>query len=340
MIITQTPLRISLLGGGTDLPAFYNREIGAVLSCTIDKYIYVIAKARYDDRLRAGYTRTELVDRVEDLEHDLVREAFRMAGISGGVEVSTLADIPTRGSGLGSSSAVSVGLLHALWVHLGRLPSRRDLAEWACELELTRLLRPIGKQDQYATAYGGLRYLEFAGDGVRVGDRLGDPDTLRRLSESLLLFYTGQTRPSSRVLTEQDDNTERNRETLRAMKSLADAARDAIESGDVDAIGPLMHEGWVRKRTLARGIANPDIDAMYEAALCAGATGGKLCGAGGGGFVLVYAPPANREAVRHALAGYSELEFVIEPSGTRVLANVTRGPAWQRRQPQVDEPTP
>jgi D-glycero-alpha-D-manno-heptose-7-phosphate kinase len=329
VIITQTPLRVSFLGGGTDMTAFCRDEPGAVVSCTIDKYVYVIAKERYDRRLRAGYTRTELVDHVEELEHDLVRESFRMAGIDGGVEVSTLADIPTRGSGLGSSSAVTVGLLHALWVYLGRLPGRRELAERACELELDRLLRPAGRQDQYAAAYGGLRYLQFQGASAEVSERIRAPDTLRALNESLLLFFTGRTRSSSHILADQNGRMAQNRSALRLMKGLADAARDSLLAGDVPAIGPLMHEGWTLKRGLSERITDGDIDRLYASARRSGATGGKLCGAGGGGFLLLFVPAEFREAVRLALAGLPELSFSLESSGTRVLANVGRGPAWQ-----------
>jgi D-glycero-alpha-D-manno-heptose-7-phosphate kinase len=324
VIITQTPLRISFLGGGTDFPAFYAGEPGGVVSSTIDKYIFVILKYRFDDLIRVGYTRTEMVDDVVEVEHDLVREALRITGIEGGVEVATMADIPSRGSGLGSSSSVSVALLHAMWAYRGVLPTREQLARGACEIEIERLGRPIGKQDQYAAAYGGLRYIAFEGDEVRPERLDVEPDLPRRLGERLMLFFTGIARQSSDVLAEQEANIEARRADLRTLARLACHGREALMRRDLDGFGALMHEGWQLKRGLASRVTNDRIDAMYGLARAAGAIGGKISGAGGGGFLLLYTPPERQEAVRAALHGLSELEFGLEPEGSLVMLNSRR----------------
>ncbi|MCB0217171.1 MAG: GHMP kinase [Chloroflexi bacterium] len=325
MIITQAPLRISLLGGGSDFPAFFAAEEGCVLSSAIDKYISVVLKRRFDARIRVGYTRTELVDDVAMLEHDLVREAMRITGIRAGVELATLADIPSRGSGLGSSSTVSVALLHAMWSHLGVLPSRRRLAEAACALEIERLGRPIGVQDQYASAYGGLNLICFSGDAVRVEPVSDDERLARRLGERLLLFFTGVTRASASVLNEQQANIEARRPLLRRMAAQAREACAALRAGELDALGELMHEGWQLKRQLASGVSNPELDALYARARAAGAAGGKIAGAGGGGFLLLYCTPERQADLRAELSALSELEFALEREGATVLLHQRRG---------------
>lgn len=324
MIVVQTPLRISFLGGGTDFPEFYSSESGHTLSSTIDTSVFVILKRRFDDKIRVGYTRSELVDRPEDLEHDLVREALKLTGVSRGVEIATMADVSSLGSGLGSSSSVSVGLLHALWQHRGILPSRNQLAQGAVDIELRRLGRSMGVQDQYAAAYGGLRFTTFEGDTVITERVKADVALRRRLDERLLLFFTGVTRLSGSVLDEQRANIEANRTTLREMAAMAKSGRDALESGDLDAIGHLMDEGWRLKRGLASRVTNPDLDRMYEAARGAGALGGKICGAGGGGFLLVYCAPELQADVRAALDGVVELEFHLESEGSLVMLDDRR----------------
>jgi D-glycero-alpha-D-manno-heptose-7-phosphate kinase len=324
MIITQTPLRISLLGGGTDFPDFYATEPGAVLSATIDKYVYVVLKPRFDERIRVGYTRTELVQDVSALEHDLVREALRLTGIRQGVEVSTMADIPTRGSGLGSSSTVSVGLLHAMWTYLGDLPSHERLAEGACCIELERLGRPGGKQDQYAAAFGGLRFITFKGERVEVAPAGSGPGLARRLGERLLLFYTGLTRRSADVLHEQRHNIEASRPALRRLRQLAEQGREALCAGQLDELGALLHDSWQLKRGLASRVTSGAIDDLYETARRAGALGGKISGAGGGGFLLLYCQPERQATLRAALDGYQELEFSLEDGGSLVLLNDRR----------------
>jgi D-glycero-alpha-D-manno-heptose-7-phosphate kinase len=325
VIVIQTPLRVGLVGGGTDLPGYYREHGGRVLNAAIDKYIYVIVKQRFDDEIYINYSRKEIVSRVEDIEHELVREALYMTGVRGGVEITTLADIPSAGSGLGSSSAVTVGLLHALLAYGGRQVTARELAERACTIEIDRCRKPIGKQDQYAAAYGGICDLRFGpGDRVEV-DRITLSPQLRRLmSNELLLFYTGITRSANTILNEQSANTVDRLPQLAELRDLAGEAADGLRSGDADAVGVAMNKSWEAKRTLASGISNSQIDQAVEDALAAGATGAKVTGAGGGGFLLVVCPLERQRAVRDALSEMAEFPITIDPFGSRVVFNVHR----------------
>jgi len=325
MIIVQTPLRVSFFGGGTDFPAFYKAEGGCVLSTAIDKYIFVTVKRRFDRKLRVGYTKTEMVDSLDEIQHELIREALRKAGIVEGVEVTTMGDIPSAGSGLGSSSTVTVGALHATYSYLGNLVSAETLARQACEIEIDILKKPIGVQDQYIAAYGGLRFMEFTREGeVRVEKVETDRSLRRRLNENTMLFYTGIARRSGQILSEQKDNIEQRRAVLCEMKRIAQTAHDALLAGSVDTIGELLHESWQLKKQLASKISNGLLDEMYERARNAGAIGGKITGAGGGGFLLLYCPHAKQEAVRSALSHLQELPFKMEADGTKVVFNYQR----------------
>ncbi|HET9118208.1 MAG TPA: GHMP kinase [Pseudonocardiaceae bacterium] len=325
MIITQTPLRIGLLGGGTDLPDYYREHGGRVLNCAIDKYVYVIVKQRFDDDIYLNYSKKEIVSRVEDLEHELVREAMLMTGVAKGVEITTLADIPSAGSGLGSSSAVTVGLLHALFAYQGRQVSAEELAERACTIEIDRCGKPIGKQDQYIAALGGIRDIRFGpGEGV-VAEELGLSSAERRaLQQNILLFYTGITRLADSILAEQNTNIKATRPELDLLRDLAGHAAGRLLCGDVDAVGSALREGWEAKRKLASGVSNGHVDAMVARALDAGASGVKLTGAGGGGFLLVICPMERQRAVRESLADLQELPVKLDPYGSRVVFNVTR----------------
>ena len=325
MIIVQTPLRVSFFGGGTDFRSFFAAEGGCVLSSAVDKYIFITIKKRFDQLLRIGYTHTEMVESVGEIQHELIREALRKTGISRGVEVTTMGDIPSAGSGLGSSSTVTVGALHAMYTFLGEIVPAERLAREACEIEIDILGKPIGVQDQYIATYGGLRFMEFAPDGqVHCQPVDLEPQLLRRLNESLLLFFTGVTRRADSILDEQKRNINRRLEILRAMKHMAYAARDELQAGNLEAIGRLLHEGWQLKKQLASQISNGAIDEIYEAARRAGALGGKITGAGGGGFLLLFCPPEKREAVRDALKPLQELPFQLEMDGTKVIFNYRR----------------
>jgi len=326
MIISQTPLRIGLLGGGTDLPGYYREHGGRVLNCAIDKYVYVIVKQRFDDDIYVNYSKKEIVSRVDDLEHELVREAMHMAGVANGVEITTLADIPSGGgSGLGSSSAVTVGLLQALFAYQGRQVSAEELAERACTIEIERCRKPIGKQDQYIAALGGIRDIRFGPGDEVVARELGLSAAGRRaLQQQIMLFYTGVTRSADSILVEQRSNIESTRPQLDLLCDLAGFAAERLRHGDVDAIGPAMRESWEAKRKLATGVSNEEVDAAVTRALEAGASGAKLTGAGGGGFLLVICPMERQRAVRENLAGMRELPIKLDHLGSRVVLNVLR----------------
>jgi D-glycero-alpha-D-manno-heptose-7-phosphate kinase len=325
VIITQTPLRVGLVGGGTDLPGYYREHGGRVLNAAIDKYVYVVVKQRFDDEIYVNYSTKEIVSRVEDLEHELVREAMHMAGVRGGVEITTLADIPSAGSGLGSSSAVTVGLLHALFAYQGRQVTADELADRACAIEIDRCRKPIGKQDQYVAAFGGICDIHFGpGDGVFV-DQLKLTSLVRRqIQGELLLFYTGITRRADAILGEQTANIADRLPQLNQLRDLAGEAASGLRAGDVSALGAALNKSWEAKRALASGVSNSQIDEAVETALVAGATGAKVTGAGGGGFLLVVCPLESQRAVREQLAHMKELPINIEPFGSRVVLNVHR----------------
>jgi D-glycero-alpha-D-manno-heptose-7-phosphate kinase len=325
MIITQTPLRIGLLGGGTDLPSYYREHGGRVLNCALDKYVYVIVKQRFDDEIYVNYSKKEIVSRVEDLEHELVREAMQMTGVANGVEITTLADIPSAGSGLGSSSAITVGLLHALFAYQGRQVTAEELAERACMIEIEHCGKPIGKQDQYIAALGGIRDIRFGPGENVVATELELPASERRaLQQQIMLFYTGITRSADTILSEQNANVEDTRPQLDLLRDLAGFAIERLRSGDVDAIGPAVRENWEAKRKLASGVSNGQIDIAVGRALGAGATGVKLTGAGGGGFLLAICPIERQRAVRQSLADMQELPVKLDRLGSRVVLNVLR----------------
>jgi D-glycero-alpha-D-manno-heptose-7-phosphate kinase len=318
-------LRVSFFGGGTDFPSFFCEEGGCVLTSAIDKYIFVTVKYRFDKLLRIGYTRTEMVEQIDDVQHELIREALRMTKFQSGIEVTTMGDIPSAGSGLGSSSTVTVGALHAMYTLQGETVLAERLAKEACDIEIDILRKPIGIQDQYIAAYGGLRFLEFRPGGEVVVERVPlDTVAKRRLNENLLLFFTGVTRSAGNILDEQKRNINGRVKVLREMKNLAHQARNELQSGNVDAMGELLHEGWRLKKQLASRISNDSIDEMYTAARQAGAIGGKITGAGGGGFLLLYCPHEKQDAVRDALKGLQELPFRLEHDGSKVIFNYHR----------------
>ena len=325
MLIVQTPLRISFFGGGTDFQGFYSREEGCVLSTTINKCIFVIVKRRFDAKIRVGYTRTELVDHVDQVQHELVREALRLTGVERQIEVNTMGDIPSQGSGLGSSSTVTVGLLNALHTYRGEPQGLETLAQQACLIEIERLGRPIGKQDQYAAAYGGLRFIRFLPDESVVVDKVDLSDSeRRRFNQQLMLFFTNTTRRSETILTEQKTNIAERMDVLRGLKEMAYQGRTLLERGDFEAFGRLLHQGWELKKQMASKISNGVINDIYATARKAGALGGKITGAGGGGFLLLYCPPERQYDVRDALSPLPELPFHLEPDGTKVIFNYRR----------------
>lgn len=325
MIIVQTPLRISFFGGGTDFPSYFMEEGGCVLSSAIDKFIFLAIKERFDKKLRVGYTRTEMVDGIDELQHELIREALRITGINNGVEITTMGDIPSEGSGLGSSSTVTVGALHAMYAYRGEIVSAERLAREACTIEIEILKRPIGIQDQYIAAYGGMRFFEFLPDGEVKVENIGiSPDARRSLNDNFLLFFTGVSRSSSTILDEQKSKIRDRLGELREIKQMAYQAREYVEAENFDAIGGLMHQSWELKKRLAGTISNGRINDMYEAARSAGAIGGKIAGAGGGGFLLLYVPYERQCRVRAVLKDLQELPFRLEADGTKIIFNYRR----------------
>ena len=325
MIITQTPLRVGLVGGGTDLPDYYREHGGRVLNCAIDKYIFVIVKQRFDDEIYVNYSQKEIVSRVEDLKHELVREAMYMTGVCGGVEITMLADIPSAGSGLGSSSAVTVGLLHALWAYQGHHASSGELAEGACTIELERCGKRIGRQDQYIAAMGGVRDIRFGpGDRVVANEVDLSAADRRALQDQILLFYTGITRSATPILEEQSSNVGKSLTEFDALRDLAGVAVEQLRLGRIDGLGEAMRASWEVKRKLASGVSNNEIDAAVARALEAGASGAKVTGAGGGGFLLVICPGEKQRAVRESLSHLRELPVRLDRLGSRVVFNVLR----------------
>lgn len=325
MIITQTPLRISFLGGNTDFREFFQKYGGGVLTTAIDKYIYCIITERFDDKIYVNWSKKEIVDEVSQIEHELVREAMRKVGVKKGVEISFLADVPASGSGLGSSSSVLVGVLNALYHYVGQTPSAEQLAKEAVEIEIDILKKPIGIQDQYIAAYGGLRFLEFNRDGSVQACKVGISNgRLEDLNSSLMLFHTGRSRLSQTVLTKVQSSLGKKTEVLLKTKKLAEIGHKAVLSGDVEKLGKLLDQYWQLKKTMAENISDPEIDQMYLRAKKAGAIGGKIAGAGGGGFLVLIVPSQKREKVRQALSNYRELPIHLERDGSKVIFNIRR----------------
>ena len=321
MIITRTPLRISFAGGGTDLASFYRPyDGGAVVSAAIDRFVHVIVNEKFDRSIRVAYSRTENVDRLSDLQHGLVREAMRTTGVSEALEIHTIADIPSEGTGLGSSSSLTVGLLNALYAFRGVLKDPTELASEACRIEIDILGGALGKQDQYSAAFGGVQHFEFRPDeSVRVTPLPLAPPYRESLSDHLSLFYTGITRRAEEILKDQSSRTGENKDALLRMRSLAGEARTAIVDHDWERLGRILDEGWQLKRGLSTGISNPEIDRRFAAAKEAGAFGGKVTGAGGGGFLLLLHPPERSRQIAAALSPLKRLPVRITPEGSRIL---------------------
>jgi D-glycero-alpha-D-manno-heptose-7-phosphate kinase len=318
MIISQTPYRVSFAGGGTDLPAFYRREHGAVLSTTIDHHMYVTIHRRFEPNIRVSYSRTELAGSLDEVQHELVREAMRQVEIDEPLEITTIGDVPA-GTGMGSSSSLTVGLLNALYAYRHRVVGPETLASQACRIEIDTLRKPIGRQDQYAAAFGGVNYIRFNGDDtVDVQPVPCCAETLAELEQRSLLFYTGQTREAGRILENQSTGTADRFEVLCQMRDLAGKMRvELTGDGDLDRFSSLLHEGWELKRSLGFGISNERIDEWYEAARKAGAAAGKLLGAGGGGFLYLIAPTWRHRAIREALRRPPEIPFKFARHGSR-----------------------
>lgn len=323
MIITRTPLRISFCGGGTDLPSYYQREQGAVVSTTLNKYIYITVNrlTRYfPHRILLKYSQTEQVNSVDEIRHPIIREAMKITGVTDRVEITSMADIPA-GTGLGSSSSYTVGLLQALYTYKGQYASAAKLAREACEIEINILGEPIGKQDQYIAAYGGICHIRFNPDEtVFVDPVICSSSCKSALQEHLMMFYTGLTRKAGDILTQQKADTAKKMGVLGKMKDLCGDLLEVLRVGrSLSRFGEILHEGWLYKQSLVSAISNNAINDYYEQAKDAGAIGGKLLGAGGGGFLLFFVEKQNHGKVRDALSDLQELQFSFEPQGSKVI---------------------
>lgn len=320
MIISQTPYRVSFAGGGTDLPAFYRQESGAVLSVAVRKHMYVALSRRFEPSVRVAYSKTEIASTRDEVQHTIVKAALELVDLGPHMEIVTIGDVPA-GTGMGSSSTLTVGLLNALYAFKGQIRSAKSLAEEACRIEIDILGKPIGKQDQYAAAFGGLNYIRFNPDeSVDVQPVPTAAETLAELERRIIVLYTEKKRDADTILQKQSDGTADRMRVLRDMRDLASEMRGVIAGrANLDEFARLLHVGWELKRSLGFGISDDSIDQAYEAARRAGAQGGKLLGAGGGGFLLLIAPPERHAAIREALGNPRDLAFGIDRLGSRII---------------------
>jgi D-glycero-alpha-D-manno-heptose-7-phosphate kinase len=322
MIITRTPFRISFVGGGSDMEPFYTRHPGAVLSTSIDKYMYISShRFFFQGQLRVKYSETETVNHIDELRHPLLRESLRKVGITSGIEISSIADIPA-GTGMGSSSSFTVGLLHCLYANKREYVTHERLAHEACEIEIDLLGEPIGKQDQYAAAFGGLNIIHFHPNGdVRVEPLYIKNDIYRQLQQNLVMFYIGNQRKASDILAEQKRNATNDEKfnILKSMVMLVSDLRNCLYSGHLDDFGKILHENWILKQKLASQITNDEIDEVYRAGIRSGAKGGKLLGAGGGGFMLFYCEKENQQRLLDELKSLVQYNFAFEREGSKLI---------------------
>lgn len=314
---------MSFVGGGSDLPVFYRKYGGAVVSTAINKFVYVTVNKKFDDRIRLSYSKTEDAKSAQKIKHPLVREALQMLGIPGGVEITSIADIPAKGTGLGSSSSFTVGLLNALHAFANRYAPAEKLAQESCIIEIERCGEPIGKQDQYAAAFGGFNLIQFnPDDSVSVEPIICKRETLRQLQEDTLVFYTGITRSASALLKTQQEavaSQKAKQKALQKMVALARQLKAELQKNNLGAFGEIIHENWELKRSLTSGVSTSAIDNWYDRARKAGAIGGKLLGAGSGGFLMFYAPAEKHEAIARELRELRRTDLCFEPQGSKII---------------------
>ncbi|MDP7181014.1 MAG: GHMP kinase [Candidatus Woesearchaeota archaeon] len=322
MIVSRTPLRISFFGGATDFPGYFEEHGGKVLSTAISHFAYVtVRKEKFYGKTILNYMKKETVEKVDEIQNERLRECMKLIDINFPVELSLQSDVPSTGTGLGASSAFLVGSLNALWfAKHGTLLSKYDLASMACDLEINKLGEPIGWQDQFACAFGGTNTIDFNKEGATVAPVKTTTENLKMLESQLLAFYTSRGRQAGNVLTEQKEKIGVNLSALGEMKAQVAKGEQHLRNGDIDSFGSLLHEGWLLKKSLASGISDKDIDDLYNDAKTAGATGGKIAGAGGGGFLLLHVPVAHQNSVRQAMREKSlkELPIKFETEGTKI----------------------
>jgi D-glycero-alpha-D-manno-heptose-7-phosphate kinase len=321
VIISRTPFRISFAGGGSDLPSFYRKRTGAVLSTSIDKYVYIAVHPFFDPcKIQLKYSKTELVSNIEEVQHPIFKEILSMNKLLG-VDLNSIADIPA-GTGLGSSSSFTVGVLNAISAYKNKSISSESLAKIASDIEINRLQNPIGKQDQYAAAYGGLNLISFYPDeSVNVEKVIMDPNKKKELSDNLIMIYTGNSRSANSILKQQNEALIENDnfESLFQMTKLAINLKKMLEENNIDDFGHYLHEGWILKKSLCKDITNPLVDQIYDLGIKAGAFGGKLLGAGSSGFLLFYCPKNKQDNFRNSLKKYRELPFEFENQGSKII---------------------
>src|SRR5438093_3689402 len=323
MIISRTPLRMSFVGGGSDLPVFYRKYGGAVVSTAINQFVYITVNKKFDQKIRVSYSKTEEARTVDKIKHPLVREAMKLLGLEGGVEITSIADIPARGSGLGSSSSFTVGLLHALHAYAERYASAEQLAREACQIEIERCGEPIGKQDQYAAAFGGFNFIEFnPDDSVFVEPILCRRETIQRLQDNLLVFYTGLVRSASAILKHQQQIVLAEKSKQKMLCRMVELARELkaeLQKNNLDAFGEIIHANWELKRSVSEHVSTGQIDHWYQVARKCGAIGGKLLGAGSGGFMMFYAPRERHQEITDGLKELRRIDLRFEPQGSRII---------------------
>jgi D-glycero-alpha-D-manno-heptose-7-phosphate kinase len=322
MIISKTPLRMSWVGGGSDLPAYYRYAQGAVLSTSINKYVYVALNHKFDGKIRLNYSKTEEIEFVDQIEHPIFREVLRYLNITGGIEIASMADIPSKGSGLGSSSSFTVGLLNVLYSFQNKFILKTELAKKACFIEIEKCNQLIGKQDQYAAAFGGINLFKFnPDDTVDVEPLICKPDFIKNIELNTLVFYTGRTRSASELLTNQsrDLATSESKNLMKRMVELVFELKHEMENNNLDNFGSILHENWRLKSQLTKGISDSQIDNWYQIGLDNGATGGKLLGAGNGGFLMFFAPYELHKKIEKALYGLLKVDFKFDTMGSQTM---------------------
>jgi D-glycero-alpha-D-manno-heptose-7-phosphate kinase len=324
MIISRTPFRMSYVGGGTDMSAFYSDEPGAVVSTSINRYMYITLHKKFDNRIRIAYSKVEEVDAIKDIHHPLVRESLLMTSCSDGIEITSTADIPAKGTGLGSSSSYTVGLLKAIYEYQGIKVDKYRLANDACNIEINRCKEPIGKQDQFAASFGGLNFIEFCPNEDVVVKKINVTKNFKKLMDnSTISFYLGSTRSASKILAKQNKETSKKHKklVLRRMAEIAREFKTSIEESSIDNMNELMNENWTLKKSMTSEISNTFIDNAYQAGIDAGAKSGKLLGAGGGGFITFFAPEEFHNAIRTSLSSLREVNLKMENSGSKIIFN-------------------
>lgn len=323
MIVSKSPLRVSFVGGGSDIPSYYLQNGGgAVLSTSIDKYVYVAVNRKFEKGIRLSYSITEELDSVKKISHPIVRNTIELLNIDPQIEITSMADIPSKGSGLGSSSSFTVALLHALYAYQNKHISSFELGELASHVEINLCKEPIGKQDQFASAFGGLNLIEFNEDSsVKIEPIICEKKTLKELKDSLIIFYTGRSHNASRILQEQSENlkSKSKRALMREMVKIVYEMKDLINKNDIENFGELMHKNWKLKCQMASNISDSEIDNWYQSGINAGATGGKILGAGNGGFIMFFARKERHKDIIKAMKGLKHFPFDFEKNGSQII---------------------